>query len=630
MSPLSTALRHTVQISRWAVSVDPAEGWTDVWSRAGRKYRTRAAVLLAVDMVLFLGLCMFTYWLRTGSLPFHSQEYFSLLFRSFKVNGSDTVSLTDMLLWPISVERTPLQVVILALVMAALVCVPVLVSILYRFPSALPFAAMIAFVAVMPWLGITGIAACMLASLRPFRMGFRFGSAMLGLVPFALYLYLATRSTGEPPPGATPLEQFKLFTPWVLSLMLACFNLAVVLSIASIVGYRPGAIAPVLAVLFAVPVVLFEAKIGQNELYYSVVEANFGPSSPSCFKSESLPQFIQQRPEAEQLYASRIYLPSHESLEDVQRQWRLGGGNIAQLRQKVESLALADTEQDRAETVLHTERFISDFPDSGRVPAALYLQGRAIDTQLDLARLRSDGAIRFYDDFPSTVSGETWRSLAHSYPNHPLAAVAMYKLAIQASRQGKHDEAMEDLSRVLTLTEKVLVEQRRTRPASPSEGWFSLLMPSPPEVESLGVELEDVALEARKLLELIRANGHDPRYGSVPLALLMRMDAHSPLYRDNLAWLDSHFPDSVLHDNLHLLAVLTSESVSVRIEELTQHLADYAGQDSISQATYELGRLLEADTRFEDAMNRYESLRNRFGDSVWTELAMQRLAAMKP
>ena len=626
MSPLATALRHTVRISRWAIGVDPAEGWTDVWSRAGRKYRTRAAVLLAVDMVLFLGLCMFTYWLRTGSMPFHSQEYFSLLFRSFKVNGADTVSLTDMLLWPISVERTPLQVVILALVMAALVSVPVLVSILYRFPFALPFAAMISFVAVMPWLGITGIAACMLASLRPFRMGFRFGSAMLGLVPFALYLYLSTRSTGEPPPGATPLEQFKLYTPWGLSLMVACFNLAVVLSIASIVGYRPGAIAPVLAVLFAVPVVLFESKIGQDELYYSVLEANYGPASLACFKPEGLPQFIQQHAEAEQIYETKIYQSAHESLEDVQRQWRLGQGTINQLKQKVESLALADTEQDRIDTVQHCQKFIADFPDSRRVPAALYLQGRAIDTQLDLTRLRSDGAIRFYDDFPSTISSGVWRSLAGSYPNHPLAAMAMYRMAVQAVRQNKPDEAADLLGRALALA-----EQRRMVHASPSEGWFAPLMPLPPaEVESLGVELEDVALAARELLELIQANGHDPRYGSAPLALLMRMDPHSTRYHDNLAWLDGHCPDSALHDNLHLLGVLTSQSVSVRIEELTQHLASFPGQDSVPQAAYELGRLLEADTRFEDAMARYESLQNGFPHSVWTELAMQRIPALKP
>ncbi len=632
MSPLSTVLRKTARWSRWAVGVSGSDHWADVWSRAGRKYRTRAAVLLGVDMVLFLGLCLFTYWLRTGQfLPFHGQEWFSLLLRSFKVSGVDQVSLTDMLAGPISVQRTPLQVVILGLVMAALVSVPVLVSILYRFPFALPFAAMIGLAAVLPWLGITAVGACALASLRPLRIGFRFGSALLGLVPFALYLWLSTRSTGGPPPGAGPLDQFKLYTPWGLSLMVACFNMAVVLSIASIVGYRPGAIAPVLAVLFAAPVVLFEAKIGHDELYYSVLEADYGPASPTCFKSEGLLLFIQKHPEAveEYLKVFKADQAARDPQDEVLRLWRLGLPLVASLKQKVESLAIADAEQDRTETIRQAQEFIADFPDSRRVPAALYLQGRAMDTQLDLVRLRAEGSIIFHDDFACGISSGVWRSLAGSYPTHPLAAVAMHNMAVQAARHGRPDEAADLLQKAAALADQASAQQR-TRSASPSEGWFVLLMPSPSEVKLLNVDLDNLVLQARELLELIQANSHDPRYGATPLALLMRMNPHSPEYRDNLAWLDGRYPESALHDNLRLLGILSRQSVSVRIEELTQHLARFDGQDSIPRATYELGLLLEQDARFDDALVRYESLQGRYAGSVWTELAAQRAALLKP
>ena len=291
MSPVAAVLRKTVRISRWAIGVDGSDHWVDVWSRAGRKYRTRAAILLAVDLVLFLGLCLFTYWLRTGRyLPFHGQEYYSLLMRSFQVSGTDQVSLTDMLLWPINVERTPLQLVVVALVMAALISVPVLVSILYRFPFALPFAAMVAFVAVMPWLGITGIAACALASLRPFRMGFRFGSAMLGLVPFAIYLWLSTRSPGGAAAGGQPARAVQ-----------ALHALGTVADGGvlphggraldridrglSARGDRPGAGGAVRWCRWC----LFEARIGQDELYYSVLEAKLRADvAPGGFKPQDL------------------------------------------------------------------------------------------------------------------------------------------------------------------------------------------------------------------------------------------------------------------------------------------------------------------------------------------------------
>ena len=58
-------------------------------------------------------------------------------------------------------------------------------------------------------------------------------------------------------------------------------------------------------------------------------------------------------------------------------------------------------------------------------------------------------------------------------------------------------------------------------------------------------------------------------------------------------------------------SVLTNSSVSVRIAELSEHLAAYSRPGLGPQATYELGRLLEEDTRFEDALEQYESLPGR-------------------
>ncbi len=622
MSPLTTAVHKTVKASRWAIGTGGEDGWRDVWSRAGN--RTRAAVLLVVDMVLFLGLCLFTYWLRTGQfLLLDTQGYTTLLKRSFRFSGIDQVSLTDMLMGPISIERTPMQVVILALLLAALVTVPVLVAILYRFPFALPFAAMIALAAGLPWLGITAVGACALASLRPFRMGFRFGSALVGLVPFVLYLWLSTRSTGGPP-VSSPLDEFKMYSPWMLSLMLAVFNLAVTLSIASIVGYRPGAIAPVLAVLFALPVVLFEAKIGQDELYYSVLESNYGPTAYDRFREEGVMEFLQREQAWEaRVMFQRIFARAGDPYEEMRLQWRPGFGAVADLKQVVEDLALQDMEADRGETIRATERFIADFPDSPRVPAALYMQGRAMDTRLDLEALRDEGRLRFYDHFPSGISMPTWRSLAGSYPEHPLASVALHKLAVHALRQQDVAGASESLRKVL-----LLAGRRQARPAPPSEGWFAVLMP-PPGVDSLGVKVEDVAVQAWELLELIESNAHDPRYGAAPLAVLMRLDPRDRQYRRNLAWLDSRFPGSLLHDDLDLLGLLTSQSVSVRIEELKEHLRRYAGQDSIPRATYELGRLLESDARLDEAVATYEQLKASAPDSVWWDLAAQRAAVLK-
>lgn len=626
MSPLAAAWRKTVRASKWAVRSGSDEGWRDVWSRAGSKYRNRATVLLIIDLLLFTGLCLFTYWLRTGLyLPFHREEYFSLLLRSFQVHGTEQVGLADMLMWPISVERTPMHMVVLALVMAALVSVPILVSILYRFPFALPFAAMISIVAVMPWLGITAVFACALASLRPFRMSFRFGSALLALVPFAVYLWLSLKSGGGTLQVSSAVENFKLYAPWGMSLLAACFNFAVVLSLASLVGYRPGAIAPVLAILFAVPVVIFEIRIGQDELYYSVLETNHGPASRTTFRPSDIVQFVEQERDEDLLKEFReTYDGVPRPYEDFLREWRLDYPRVQDLKARIEELCLRDLEQDRAEAIQQAERFVADFPHSRRVPAALYLLGRAMDTQLDVGRLRSEGTITFYDDFPSAVSRGAWQSLVGSYGHHPLATIARYKLAVHALRQGQPDEALTLLQQV-----QAYAEQPSVRADPPAEGWFSL-MQAPPDTDSLNVNVRDVAVQVRELHELVLANAGDRRFGAQPLAWMFRMDPHHQLYRENLLYLDSQVPGSLLQDNLRLRIVLTSPSVSVRIAELQQHLRAFAGHDSIPRAMYELGRLYEQDARFKDAMEVYEQIQVHHADSVWwTDVAAERLATLK-
>ena len=75
-----------------------------------------------------------------------------------------------------------------------LTAIPILVSMLYRFPFSLIFTAIIAFVTVFPWLAITVTFCCFLARWRPFRFQFRFATALLALLPVALYYAMATRN----------------------------------------------------------------------------------------------------------------------------------------------------------------------------------------------------------------------------------------------------------------------------------------------------------------------------------------------------------------------------------------------------------------------------------------------------
>src|ERR1043166_1516280 len=131
-----------------AVAVEEKPQIIDVWSRTAPKYRRRAVLMLSVSALLFGGLCCFTYWLRTGDVfPWASDDYSDIMLRSFRPAGAGQVTLSDFLSTPISVKDVPIHGVIMGLLFATLSSIPILVAILYRFPSSIFFALMVVFLA---------------------------------------------------------------------------------------------------------------------------------------------------------------------------------------------------------------------------------------------------------------------------------------------------------------------------------------------------------------------------------------------------------------------------------------------------------------------------------------------------
>jgi len=86
-------------------------------------------------------------------------------------------------------------------------------------------------------------------------------------------LILAWSGTPEVVVGRIdPVDRVKFVAPWVLAIVASAAVFAVVLTVSRIVNYRPGAVTPLLAVMFALPVILFEKHVGRDELYYRLLE----------------------------------------------------------------------------------------------------------------------------------------------------------------------------------------------------------------------------------------------------------------------------------------------------------------------------------------------------------------------
>ena len=590
----------------------PEEGFIDVWSRTSKKHRLRAGLLLLLNVILFACLGLFAYWIRSGEyfLP-GSGHYWDVFWQTFTPTGEKRVTLNNLLQYPISVDQVPLQVVILGLLLAALVSIPILVSILYRFPASLLFAAIVSFIALMPWLGLTLVASCALASLRPFRFRFRYASAMMGLLPIVIYFFTASReSSATMNVTEGPLDQIKYIAPWLIAFVASCLLMAIVLAIAKWVDYRPGTIAPLLIVMFAIPAILFEHDVGRDELHYRILEHDFGPKSTVYFVDQDLTEDLHR--EAEKRWREHADpRPGFSSLmNNLRLAWKL-------------EIDGAFTEH-KGDVLAAYEWFVRQFPTSRYIPNALYLQGRAMDMRIDAEAFNQRLAVRHYDTFVSEQSRMIWTKLASNYPDSPLAAEAMYRLAVLDARAGNIDAAMAHLTQI---EEKHLSDTAEPFAAAKRKTLTELLRKRP-AIAGLAYDGPAVMLEARRLLELLR-NNRDPLYGYKPITRWLQCDPRHPNYKENLDRIVTDYPRCLFEDNLFLERALAQRSNHMRIVDLERCGERYADGDAIAEISYRLG-MEYLEEAMPQAAEQLQTVIRNWPESIWAAQATQRLNLQMP
>jgi len=599
----------------------------DVWSRTQPKYRIRAVVLLVVNLLLFCGLCAFTHWLHVAkAFDFSPSSYVA----PARFWDAKAPNLNDFILAPINVVQVPVHAIVLGLVVAVMVAVPIVVSILYRFGSALPFVAAVVVFAHMPWMAVTLLASCMLASLRRFRMSFRFGSALLGLLPVLLYLYLATRGTADQLAAyGSPAQKSLLLAPWLLAILAAAVMLGTVLLIARVVNYRPGAVAPVLAIMFATPLVLFHFGVGADELAYRVLEADFGPRSKRfepVLKSRETENAILA------LISGAIGDASSggQLRSDLRALWSLQPEKLRELKRTVSRRFLAAFLADRSEAYEACKRFIADYPQSRYVPNVLYIQARVRDTRLDEAKLAQELYRELYTDFPHVQSEEIWFKLLKQYPDSPFSVAAALRLAELKLRAGEVDEALRNVQLVLSKNPNPTDGRTTTQPRH-----RGLLTAAFPE-SSLDFEPEPYRREARRLAELIVENRDDPQYGSSPLVELAMLDPRRARYLEQLQRLAQRYRESTLYDNLVVRWASALPDLNQRAAALEACIRTFTSGDALPEALYRLANLetqalaAEDESRRARGLARLREIVARFPGTCWAEQAAERLEVLEP
>lgn len=593
--------------------------WKDVWTRSGSKYRIRAVGLMLVNTVLFAGVGSFAYWLRSGEFIAPLREgYADVLFHTFAGVGLAEVSLGSLLVDPISVQDVPMQIPIVGLLMAALISIPILVAILYRFSTSLPLLAIVAFLAVMPWLAMTLLVSCVLASARPLRTRFRFMSALIGLVPAVIYLSLAWAGTTEAVVGRIdPMDRIKFVAPWVMAVTASTILFAVVLALAKIVDYRPGAVTPLLVLMFALPVALFEFHVGRDELYYRLLEdldRAYSADVDASAKWEDAARLEWQhhplpRPSWEEVRKREEEKWLFELATDV-------GPRLADLARRQVELAFA------------CDQFHRSFPDSPYAPNAFFIKARSLDRRLDVLEFKRSKWVRYYDDFPSVASRDSWQYVLRNQPATTMGAVAALRLAQLSARECDIVRAVESLDAMLAR----FVRDSRGEGAAVDNGVLGEMLDRPAPDKSLRVSLPRTILQARALRELLAA-GEDSRFGFAPLCGskrgedafrvgLLDLDPRNEQYPENLRALEAQYPTSVLADNIQLELAKSAPTPIARTEALEAIVNSSSVGDARSEAMLRLALAYAENRRPDESSAVLDRLMREHPRSVWAEYAV--------
>ncbi|MCH7814038.1 MAG: tetratricopeptide repeat protein, partial [Planctomycetes bacterium] len=471
--------------------------------------------------------------------------------------------------------------------------------------------AVVAFLAMMPWLAITLVGSCILASVRRLRFQFRYASALLGLVLVIIYFIFASQQVAAPVASLeNPADRIKFIAPWILAAVASCALMAFVLFIAAMVNYRPGAIAPLLALMFVIPVALFEFNVGRDELHYRLLEHDYA----THFAETDLAARYEQTVQAAWLARSPPRPPREQIEDSIELAWQL----------RLDEVVSPRVAQHCYEVVQRADRFVRRYPDSRYAVAAVYLKAQALDMRVDQGAFLKNRVLRFYSSFPSQASEPAWRRVVHNAPRSPMTAVALLRLAVLEARAGRMDEARAHLRQVIDAFGADADE------APDDEAASDQVLTVKPVEQTLDISLDRTLLEARRLSELLEKN-RDPLYGYQPIVDLLHFDPRGEHHRSNLQGLLDHYPPGAepqIADNVELAIALTVAEPAERLERLEACARRHPDGDAQAETLFRLGQAYRQTGDSARARTHYEQLLREHADAIWRNPAQQALRVL--
>jgi outer membrane protein assembly factor BamD (BamD/ComL family) len=368
--------------------------------------------------------------------------------------------------------------------------------------------------------------------------------------------------------------------------------------------------------MFGLPVALFEFHVGRDELHYRLLEklnnAHFADVDGSLALDEAVDAVWYRHP---------LPRPPRSALRQVEEmKWQfelaadLGPYQSALARHQVEIAHRCDW-------------FHRHFPSSPYAPNALYIKARALDMRVDHAEFRKTEWVRFYDDFPSRASQQTWRMLSEHDPDSVLAAVALLRLAQYEVRVGDIDRSIDKLKKLIVTAEK-----RLAHADGAMESDRGVLARESPEV-GLDIRIDRVLFRANCLYDLLVSNS-DPLYDYDPISGkerrtsdvwfgLMDLEPRGERYSDNLRRLRQAYPNCQIEDNICVELAKAAPALPLKIARIEACVSKYPQGDAMPEALFRLGVAYRNADHLARSEKTFSRLAVDHPESVWTEQAME-------
>jgi hypothetical protein len=522
----------------------------------------------------------------------------------------------------INIFEYPWQIVVLGLLMGILAIVPVLIAQLMSFGHSLIFILAVFFLANLPGFALCLFVSCFAVACRPLRFRSRIIAVVLCTAPQLLYWgFLGSSRDPE------PLRWGFSFAPWIFAWIVALAIAGLVLGIGHFNRYKPDLSWIFTATTLLLAVVIFEWKIGFDELDYNFYVAPNNPEDAPEFREQSLRPFLDQiitdpdtRKTLSSYFLPKDPIPLREELKrEIQVQ--LSG---APNREKPwpDFLTVPPELRFQEKRVWLNEQYdlfiyprkswwmpesihqeiVARRSRSGRMAIAWYYKAMLAELSPDLPRIAQGEVLRFYSEYPQDRAKEIWYRLFKSYASSPESAEARLRVAKHLAGWGIFTAAETAVDQDPNLCAALLLEEAgeivrkqlavQEKSAAASDSWLSAFKP-PARTVMTAVKLRELQ---RRIYELRMLIASENRTGgdkaNEHLARFVMLNPHGLDYASQLdALFDQLAPDEGLCDNLLLAKANLIQDDLHRAERLSELTARYPERDGGTQALHELARL---------------------------------------